>query len=86
MLQEAESSVVNEDAAVLTAPDFIATNDRVAPRSNLNAAVQVIEDVVVLQATVAVVVEVDADLLARVDSVPSQNRRGSCNNSRKISI
>lgn len=45
---------------------------------DLDAGVEVVEDVVVLQLAMSVIVEVHAHLLTRMYSIPPENRRGAC--------
>ena len=56
------TSVVHQDAAVLSAPDLVASDDGVTARPDLHPGVHVVEDVVVFQGAVTVVVEIHPDL------------------------
>ncbi len=77
VLEQAETAVVDEHAAVLTAPDTVARDARVGARATgdpshgrykqgdipyLHAGIEMVEDVVLLQQTMAIIVEVHADL------------------------
>lgn len=58
----------------MATPDLVAPDNRIASGADLDTAVQVVEDVIVLEPAVAVVVKVYAHLLARVDAVTTQYR------------
>lgn len=59
-----ESNKVNKSyisltTPIISTPDFVASDDRVAPGSNLNSGVQVVEDVIILQFAMSIIVEID---------------------------
>lgn len=69
MFDDAQASAVDKNSAVVTAPYLIALDQRVASGSDLNTRVQVIKDVVILQGSMSIVVEIDTNLFAAVDSI-----------------
>lgn len=56
------TSVVHQNAAILPTPDLVPPDNRVAPRSDLNARVHVIEYVIFFQGAVTIVIEINTNL------------------------
>lgn len=72
--QASFSSIIDQNAAVLTSPNLVSGDLGIRSGANLNTRVQVIEDVVLLEKSVSLIVEVDADLETK--TMETERKRG----------
>lgn len=56
------TSIVNEDTTILSTPDLVASDDWITPSSDLDSRVHVIENIILLQCTMAIVIKVNPNL------------------------